>query len=210
LWYSVILLFMLLIFGVTVDVALRAAINGGVDFDLQIRLAGLQSFMQDQIHRYPRARLRHQFEEHSVLRPGGETMQIADKSMNWIFQSDTIRSLHLPAADETTPTHATTLILEGVPVRVRAAVVRVSGEPYYVQLATIMSASYLALERFRRLMLALIPLMAASVGGYGLSTRVLAPVDQIIEDARSISVQNISRRLPFLQLTTSCAVWLKP
>jgi heavy metal sensor kinase len=125
-------------------------------------------------------------------------MQIADSAGNWIFQSDTIRSLHLPAADENAPGHATTLIIRGTPVRVRSAVVRVNGEPYYVQLATIMSASYVALDRFRRRLLALIPLMvvAAFAGGYWLSTRALAPVDKIIEDARSITLQSIARRLP--------------
>lgn len=198
LWYAVILLFILLVFGAILEVAAKAAINGGVDYELQIRLEGLQSFMQYQMPRYPRARLPHQFEEHSSLLPGGETMQIADKSGNWVFQSETIRSLRLPAANERTPSRATTLVLGGVPVRVRSAVVRVSGEPYYVQLAAIMSASYLALDRFRRLLLALIPLMvlAASVGGYWLSTRALTPVGKIIDDARSITLQNISRRLP--------------
>lgn len=198
LWYSAILLIILLIFGATVEVAVRAAINGGVDYELQVRLQGLESFMQNQIPRYPRARLAHQFEEHSVLRPGGETMQIADREGNWIFQSDTIRSLHLPAADGTAPGRPVTLTVQGIPVRVRSAVVRVNGEPYYLQLATIMSASYLALDRFRRLLMALIPLMviAAFAGGHCLSSRALAPVDKIIEDARSITFQSIARRLP--------------
>ncbi|HKE28242.1 MAG TPA: ATP-binding protein [Bryobacteraceae bacterium] len=198
LWYSAILLIILLIFGAIVDAAVRAAINGGVDYDLQVRLEGLESFMLNQIPRFPRARLPHQFEEHSVLRPGGETMQIADSSGNCIFQSDTIRSLHLPAVDENAPGHAKTLIVQGVPVRVRSAVVRVNGEPYYVQLATLMSASYVALDRFRLRLLALIPLMVvvSLAGGYWLSSRALAPVDKIIEDAQSITLQSIARRLP--------------
>jgi heavy metal sensor kinase len=198
LWYGAILLITLLIFGAVVEAAVTAAINGGVDNELQVRLQGLESFMLNQIPRYPRARLTHQFEEHSELRPGGETMQIADKSGNWLFQSDAMRSLQLPAADTNAPGHATTLIVRGIPVRVRSKVVGVNGEPYYVRLATIMSASYLALDRFRRILLALIPLMvvAASAGGYWLSSRALAPVDKIIEDARSITVQSIASRLP--------------
>ena len=66
-------------------------------------------------------------------------MQIADKSKNWVFQSETIRSLHLPVADERAPDHPTAMILQGVPVRIRSAVLRVNGEPFYIQLATIMS-----------------------------------------------------------------------
>jgi heavy metal sensor kinase len=196
--YAAILLVILLIFGATVEFGVRRAIVAGVDSDLQIRLNGLESFLQDRVRRFPKARLAHQFEEHSALRPGGETIQISDQSGAWIFQSETIRSLHLPMAQGIPPTRPATLVVQGVPVRVLTAAVRVNGELYYVQLATTLSVSYLALDRFRRLMLALIPVMvlAASAGGYWLSRRALAPVDEIIEDARSITLQNISRRLP--------------
>ena len=201
LWYGVTLLLTLLVFAGAVEFAAKAAINGSVDYDLQMRLESLNSFMQDQIPRFPRARLPHQFSEHSALSPGGERMQIADRAGNWVFQSETMRSLHLRAADSRTPEGPATQILEGLPVRVRAAVVLVNGESYYVQLATVMSASYVALDRLRRVLLALIPLMAlaASVGGNWVSRRALAPVDGIIRNARSITLQNISGRLPVPQ-----------
>jgi heavy metal sensor kinase len=197
LWYSGILLTVLLAFGAIIDVGASAAVNGGLDYDLETRLTGLESFMQKQIPRLPRARLAHTFEEHVALRPGGEMMQIADSQQNWIFRSESIIGLNLPAAGKSSPARATTQILQGVAIRVRAAVVPVNGEAYYVQLATAAGPSYLALDRFRRLLLALIPAMvfAASAGGYWLSKRALAPVDKIIEDARAISFQNISRRL---------------
>jgi len=196
-WYSAILLFVLLVFGAIVEVAVRAAINGGVDSDLETRLAGLQSYMQRQLPRYPRNGFRHEFEEHVALRPGGEMMQIADSVGNWIFQSESITGLHLPPAGGATPHGPVTQVLRGVPIRVRWAVVQVNAEAFHVQLATTLGPSYAALDRFRELLLALIPtmLVAASAGGYWLSTRALAPVDRIIDDARAISSKNIARRL---------------
>jgi len=196
-WYSGILFVMLLVFAAITDWSVRQAIHRGVDYDLEARLNGLKEFMQSQLPRYPLERLPHRFEEHVVLRPGGEMMQVADRSGNWIFRSESIRGLHLDAADETGTARAVTLVVQGAPFRIRSATVRVTSETYYVRLATAMGPSYLALDGFRRLALALIPFMvfAAAAGGYWLSTRAMAPVGRIIEDARSISAQSLSRRL---------------
>ena len=195
--YAAILLVILLILGIVVDVGMQTAIHAGVDYELQVRLKGLESFLQDRVRRFPRERLNHQFSEHSALRPGGDTFQVSDQS-GWIYQSENIRSLHLPMEHGGAPAGPVTRVLANVPVRVLAAVVQVNGQPYYVQLATTLSVPYLAMDRFRRLMLALIPVMllAASAGGFWQSRRALAPVDRIIEEARSITLQNISRRLP--------------
>jgi len=195
--FAAILLLILLILGIVVDVGVQTAIHAGVDYDLQVRLNGLESFLQDRVRRFPRERLNHQFSEHSALRPGGDTFQVSDQA-GWIYQSENIRSLDLPMEHGGAPAGPVTRVLANVPVRVLAAVVPVNGQPYYVQLATTLSVPYLAVDRFRRLMLALIPVMllAASAGGFWQSRRALAPVDRIIEEARSITLQNISRRLP--------------
>jgi heavy metal sensor kinase len=195
--FAAILLVILLILGIVVDVGVQTAIHAGVDYDLQVRLKGLESFLQDRVRRFPRERLNHQFSEHSALRPGGDTFQVSDQS-GWIYQSENIRSLHLPMEHGGAPAGPVTRVLVNVPVRVLATVVQVNGQPYYVQLATTLSVPYLAMDRFRRLMLALIPVMllAASAGGFWQSRRALVPVDRIIEEARSITLQNISRRLP--------------
>jgi heavy metal sensor kinase len=196
-WYSAILLVMLLVFSAITERIVREAIHRGVDYDLELRLNGLKDFMQSQVPRYPRERLPHQFEEHVVLRPGGEMMQVADSSKNWIFRSESIRGLHLDAAGETRPAGPVTVLVQGAPFRIRSATVRVNSETYYVRLATAMEPSYLVLDGFHKLVFGLIPFMvfAAAAGGYWLSRRAMAPVGKIIEDARSISAQNLSRRL---------------
>lgn len=196
-WYAGVLLATLLLFCALAQIAVRAAINGSIDSDLETRLAGVESFMQIQMTRGPISRLTHQFGEHAALRPGGEMLQVCDKSKNWVFQSESIRPLRLGAPSGTLPDRPATELLQGVPIRLRTARIQVQGEMYYVQLATTMSAAYGALDRFGWLMLALIPLMvcAAGAGGYWVSMRALEPVGEIIKDARVISLQNISRRL---------------
>jgi heavy metal sensor kinase len=56
---------------------------------------------------------------------------------------------------------------------------------------------YVALYHFELLLYIAIPslLICAAVGGYWISTRALAPVDQITKTARTISAQNLSSRL---------------
>ena len=196
-WYAGVLLAALLLFGVLAQIAARAAISGSIDSDLETRLAGVESFMQVQMSRGPSSRLAHAFGEHAALRPGGEMIQVCDGAKNWVFQSESIRGFGLGVPAPKLSDKPVTQVLQGVPIRLRTAMIRVKGEVYYLQLATPMSAAYGALDRFRWLILALIPLMvcAAGAGGYWMSRRALAPVGEIIKDAHSISLQNISRRL---------------
>jgi heavy metal sensor kinase len=71
------------------------------------------------------------------------------------------------------------------------------GHSYSVQVAQNMDDFEEALSRFRRLLLAIIPalLLAASIAGYWISKRALAPVDSITRAAQEISGSNLSARL---------------
>src|SRR6202035_4981024 len=77
----------------------------------------------------------------------------------------------------------------------------VNGKAYTVQVASLMNEAYEALERFRLMLLLAAPLLliAASAGGYWLSTRALAPVDEISRAAQRISIENLAERLPVTQ-----------
>lgn len=196
-WYSAVLLLILLIFGAGAYLSVRSAIETSIDAELQDRLAGVQGFMQQEIPRFPKARLWHEFQESVQMRPGGEMMQISDSSGAWIFQSESIRGLKLPAPTGTSTPALSTPTLQGVPVRIRTAQVLAGGENYTVQLATTLGPPYAALNRFFWAMLGFVPLLllAAAAGGYWLSQRALAPVGKIIEDSRTISFGNLSRRL---------------
>jgi len=64
-----------------------------------------------------------------------------------------------------------------------------------------MHEAFEALDRFRLLLLFAAPLLlvAASAGGYWLSTRALSPVDEISRAAQRISIENLADRLPVSQ-----------
>jgi heavy metal sensor kinase len=75
--------------------------------------------------------------------------------------------------------------------------VQVANGTYMVQIAAPLGEFYKALDRFRWLLLLSSPflLLVASAGGYWLSRRALAPVDQITQEARSVTAHSLSRRL---------------
>ena len=71
-------------------------------------------------------------------------------------------------------------------------------EHYYLLAAAPESGNQLVLGRFLTGLLASIPvlLLISSAGGYFLSRRALLPVDRITASARTISITNLSKRLP--------------
>lgn len=76
--------------------------------------------------------------------------------------------------------------------------ISVDGQPIYLAAAAPEAANQLVLDRFLEGLLASAPilLLVSSGCGYWLSRRALKPVDRISATARSISIRNLSERLP--------------
>jgi heavy metal sensor kinase len=76
-----------------------------------------------------------------------------------------------------------------------------NGNPVVVMMAAPEAGNLIVMQSFLRGMLALVPLLllVASAAGYWLSRRALRPVDRIAATARSISIRNISERVPVSQ-----------
>jgi heavy metal sensor kinase len=82
-------------------------------------------------------------------------------------------------------------------VRTLTSLANINGQQYRVLVATPLDSTEATLRRLRTLLLWTIPavLVLASLGGYWISRRALAPVDEITLAARSIGIQNLSQRL---------------
>jgi signal transduction histidine kinase len=82
-------------------------------------------------------------------------------------------------------------------VRLAAAAVDIQDHRYVVELVQAVTVGERSLARFGRMLMLGIPLalVFASLGGYWLSGRALAPVKQIAADARRINAANLSDRL---------------
>ncbi|HEV7967691.1 MAG TPA: ATP-binding protein [Candidatus Acidoferrales bacterium] len=195
-WYFAVLAIVLSAFGVSGYFAMRHSIRQTVDEELQIRAEGVRQLIERDIQRGHQDDLMEGLREHTELRAGGALLQVSDEQGNWLYRSKVMSDYGVPRP-ATIPRRATEYMGGDVPLRIWNKKVNMGGEVYLIQTAFEMDDFYEALHHFALLLYVSIPtlLLCAAAGGYWISTRALAPVDQITQTARTISAQNLSSRL---------------
>jgi heavy metal sensor kinase len=195
-WYFAVLAVVLSAFGVSAYLEMRHSIRQTVDEELQIRAEGVHQLIERAIQRGAEDDLQEGLREHTELRQGGALLQVSDERGSWIYRSPVMSDYGVPRP-ATIPRRATEFLGKNVPLRIWTQKVSVAGESYVIQAAFEMDDFYGALDHFALLLFISIPslLLCAAAGGYWISTRALAPVDQITRTARTISAQNLSSRL---------------
>jgi len=182
---------------------MRASIYHAFDDELRDRVRGVARFMNLQIASLSLPEIRDEFREHSVLGPGGDLFQVCDQDGQWLYRSVPLENnnVSITAPGTLAVPRFETLYVEGHALRVYSERIVVNGKPYTVQVAAPMDEAFEALAWFRLLLLLATPLLliAASAGGYWLSARALAPVDEISHAAQRISIENLADRLPVTQ-----------
>jgi heavy metal sensor kinase len=131
---------------------------------------------------------------------GGSLLQVCDESGAVLYRS--ARASEYPLALKQ-PCSANARIAYGADrtgrflLRVASQAVTVQGKQFTIQVAEPMHEFEESMERFQGMLLVAAPLflILASLGGFWMSRRALAPVDRITRDARLISIRNLSRRL---------------
>jgi heavy metal sensor kinase len=198
-WYSGVFACGLAAFSIAAWFAMRASVYHAIDDELRDRVQGVARFMENQIASLSLPEIRDEFREHSVLGPGGDLFQVCDERGQWLYRSVPLENasvaIRLPGALPA-PAFADTQI-DRHRLRFYSQRITVNGKAYTVQVASVMNEAYEALERFRLILLLATPLLliASSAGGYWLSTRALAPVDDISQAAKRISIESLDDRL---------------
>jgi len=195
-WYFGVLAIVLSAFGVTAYLEMRHSIRQTVDEELQIRAEGVHQLIERNVQRGAKQDLPEGLREHTELRAGGALLQVSDEQGNWLYRSTVMSDYGVPRP-KNIPKKATEFLGKDVPLRIWTTEVNVGGEDYIIQSAFEMDDFYEALDHFALLLFISIPtlLLCAAAGGYWISTRALAPVDQITQTARTIGAQNLSSRL---------------
>ena len=198
-WYFLVFACGLAAFSVVAWFAMRASVYHAVDDELRDRVRGVQSFMDRQISSLSIPEIRDEFREHSVLGPGGDLFQVCDEQGQFLYRSVALESnnvrIELPRSLDTS--RFETRRVERHSLRFYSQRIVVNGKPYSVQVAALMNEAFEALNGFRWMLLLATPLLliVASAGGFWLSTRALAPVDEISRAAQRISIENLTDRL---------------
>lgn len=136
--------------------------------------------------------------ELSELWANNAIFQVASAEGTWIFRSPRFlqaeTALPTPSPDQVS---FLTSNLDSEQYRIAQKSVRIDGELFRLSAAVPTEPFDQALDRFRLIEKRFLPLLVvlASVLGYWLSGRALAPVKRIIELAEQIGLQNLSQRL---------------
>jgi signal transduction histidine kinase len=145
--------------------------------------------------------LRDEFGEYAELTRGEALLEVIDESGVVLCRPSIPGWADLTAVDspavaarEVRPQDR---LLADQPFRVASAQVVAHDRPYHVTVAAAMRPAYAALNQFHRLLVGLLPILLALAGGggYWVSRRALAPVDQVTSAVQAITVQSLNRRL---------------
>ena len=193
-WYFLSLAVILALFGFGARLAMQTSIFDAVDHDLRTRIQDVQQFIEKQMKVGPR-QLINEFREQSMLGVGGSLLQVCDESGAVLYRSARLGEYPLgltqPCLANARIAYATDRTGRSS-LRVASQAVTVQGKRFIVQVAEPMHEFEESMERFQGMLLVAAPLflILASLGGFWMSRRALAPVDRITRDARLIDQQH--------------------
>jgi heavy metal sensor kinase len=193
-WFAGIFLAGWVLFGAAMWLNLKQTLRNERYLTLSRRLDRLQNVLNKTQHESEAARFA-DYQEFARATGGG----LAE-----VFSADGSRALPspTPAADEFPwPANRTAEQFSFVPSRDFWVLTRrssLNGKTVYLAAASPQAENQLVLDRFWEGLIASAPilLLISSGCGYWLSRRALQPVDRITATARSISIRNLSERLP--------------
>jgi heavy metal sensor kinase len=179
------------------DVGFRRSIEVTVNDASSVNLQSLQQLLAKSAPEGT-AKVQKELADLASWWPSGVLFEVADENQNWIFQPREFLqvSVPLPPIREGQITFFTTN-LNQLQYRIAMQRVAAGGRTFEIHAAVPTEPFDRALDNFRAIEKETVPLLIvfASLLGYWLSGRSLAPVTRIIETAERIGVQNLSRRL---------------
>jgi len=194
-WYSLILALSLGVFGGFAYFAMRRSIQVAVDAGLRQRLDGLHVIIAKSAPQ-GEAELQDELGEFDAGQGGGGRVRVADATGRELYASPGMESSS--AADQGAGGFRPfTKKFHGAKFRVVRDTIEVSGNRYPVEVAVYTEDFDRAIDGFRMVMYSIAPLflVLAALGGYWMSRRALAPVDEMISASRRIGVTSLAERI---------------
>jgi heavy metal sensor kinase len=194
-WYSLIMAISLCIFGVAADLAMKGSIHSSVDEGLRQRIQGVRNIITDDAPKGMDA-LTDEFQEFADGQGKRTRLRVADSSGKVIFLSPGAETLASISRNSGSDSPYLTR-MDGEDFHILYEEINVKGQTYDVTVGREMDDFERAVDRFEFMLSLSVPaiLIIAGLGGYWLSRRALAPVDEITQTARKIGAQDLARRI---------------
>ncbi len=196
LWYSCALILVALALAGASQWALNVSLDHAMDQRLRFRLIGLHAFID--------ANNQNSLDDLAAKLRGldhlGDLFQVVGPRGELIAQSDGLARHRVHAEAAWNLGGRMSFRNAGprrFPFRMAAQEIYVNGQRLIIEVADPRAKFEGIFTEFFSVLLMIVPivLLAAAAGGYWLSTRALAPVDQIIDEAQTINPTNFSTRL---------------
>jgi heavy metal sensor kinase len=179
------------------DLGFRRSIETTVDNASRSNLETVRRVL-DRTSWQGEAKVREELTQLALLWANGALFEVADSDGNWIFRPQQFLRINppLPRIRDAQVSFATTN-LDALQYRIALQRITTGGNVYEIRAAVPTEPFDQALDHFRLIEKEFLPalVLLASLLGYWLSGRSLAPVNRIIETVRLIGAQNLSSRL---------------
>lgn len=193
-WYAAVLLLGLVVFGVGMWLALERHLMTAVDERLGQLAQGMLTVIEVENITSDRRQLQQEISEFAKEVPGG-AFQVWDSSRSVAVTpaNGMFAAVQFPAPQA----QYRTFDNGGRTYRLLTRRMEYGGQTFGAAVALPLDEVRAEMRTFLDWLLAMIPgvLVVACVGGWWISRRALAPVDEITRTAKSITLQNLSRRL---------------
>ncbi len=180
LWYSLVLLAGLALFGAGIWLVVTHSLTASIDERLAAQAQGVATVLRTEYNPLKPDHLREELSEYAQATPEGRLIEVRGSRGELLVGGGV-------AAVAVSSSHYRTLNTE----------VTMPGRRYRILVAAPLEGTELTLRRLREVLLWAAPLvlLIGSLGGYWMSRRVLKPVDAITRAAQSIGIENLSQRL---------------
>jgi heavy metal sensor kinase len=180
LWYSLVLLAGLALFGAGIWFVVTHSLIATIDEALAAQAKGVATVLQTEYNPLKPDHLVEELSEYADATPEGRWIEVRDPRGEILIGGGVATATAAKDRYRTLETEAT-----------------VRGRRYRILVAAPLRGTKLTLRRLREVLLWAAPmvLLIGSLGGYWMSRRALQPVDAITRAAQSIGIENLSQRL---------------
>ncbi|MCX6545763.1 MAG: ATP-binding protein [Acidobacteria bacterium] len=199
-WVATVLGLVLVVLAASTWWTLQESFAEAIDKGLVARVTAIGRFLDQQTGPASMQEMEDDLREYVTLDPGWNLVRITGLGIAVLYKSPAFDDAALPPAGPELAAGGRVfhdVQMKGRPLRMITARLVARHQTYTVDVALPLGELQEALDQFKWAVLILVPcgILAAALGGYWISRRALAPVDRIASTARSITPQDLGRRL---------------
>jgi signal transduction histidine kinase len=197
--YAVLIAMIVAVLGLGVLLAAFLGMKKAADQELTAGLSGVEAFLQHKLDIHQMDNLNDEFREHSALLPHSKMFRVSNHDGSVIYQPDIM--MQMPSMlPEKNSLRKQSIDVQGRLYRTASRYAFIGSYTFLIQVAVDESEYRELLEGLGWILALSVPLagLLASLAGYWMSGKVLAPIHRITETTNMIDARSLSLRLLIL------------